>query len=90
MAATSCVYRSVSPASCFTLVTAGSDLEVGVGDALDGVELDGALLEALRDELLDRPHLEDAAVIHDREAIAEELGLLHVVRRQQHRADPSA
>ena len=49
------------------------------------VEPDGALLEPLRDELVDGPHLEDVAVVHDREAVAQDLGLLHVVRRQQDR-----
>ncbi len=42
-------------------------------------------LKRLRDELVDGAHLEDVAVVHDREPIAQDLGLLHVVRRQQDR-----
>ena len=49
------------------------------------IEPDGALLEPLRDELVDRAHLEDVAVVHDREAVAQDLGLFHVVGRQQDR-----
>ena len=37
-------------------------------------------------ELVDRAHLEDPAVVHDREPVAQDLGLFHVVGRQQHRA----
>ena len=49
------------------------------------VEPDGPLMEALRDQLVDRAHLEDLPVVHDRESIAQDLGLLHVVRREQDR-----
>ena len=42
-------------------------------------------LNRLEIELVDGAHLEDAAVVHDREPIAQDLGLLHVVGRQQDR-----
>src|SRR5688572_20685063 len=40
----------------------------------------------LRDQLLGRAVRDDAAVVDDRHAVAEELRLLHVVRRQQNRS----
>ena len=35
------------------------------------------------DQLVDGPELEDPAVVHDRDPVAQDLGLLHVVGRQQ-------
>ena len=37
------------------------------------------------DQLADGPQLEDLAVVHDRQAVAQDLGFLHVVRRQEDR-----
>src|SRR5688500_1251380 len=61
---------------------AGEPLHRPVVQARDGVEADGQLVEAAAHELADRPRFEDAAVVHDRQPIAEDLGLFHVVRRQ--------
>ena len=58
--------------------------EVLVGKAVDSVEADRSLVEAAADELVDGPQLEDPAVIHDRDPIAQDLRLLHVVGGQEH------
>ena len=85
VAATSLVYSRTASSSCLTDATAGSAASSASSSAVDRVEPDRALLEALRDQLVDRAHLEDVAVVHDRQAVAQDLGLLHVVGRQQHR-----
>ena len=64
---------------------AGERGELLVGQPLDRVEPDGSLVEPAADELVDRARLEDLAVVHDREPVAQDLRLLHVVRRQQDR-----
>src|SRR5690349_13967665 len=64
---------------------AGHRPEAVVRQGRDRLEPDRALLEVVADELLDRPLLEDLAVVHDRDAVAQDLGLLEVVRREEHR-----
>src|SRR6266571_4047846 len=49
-------------------------------------ELDDVLGPQRGDELARRAERNDLAVIHDRDAVAEALGFLHVVRREQHGA----
>src|SRR5438093_7036753 len=49
-------------------------------------EMHAAFAEPAPDQLLGRAAVEDAAVVHDREPVAQRLGLLHVVGRHQDRA----
>ena len=48
-----------------------------------GGELDHVLDADGRDQLARRAERDDLAVIHDRHAVAQPLGLVHVVRGQQ-------
>ena len=65
---------------------AGEPSELILAQPLDRVEAYGPLVEPAADELVDRPGLEDPAVIHDRQPVAEDLRFLHVVRREEHRS----
>ena len=49
------------------------------------IETHGAFLEPVRDQFIDRPHLQDVTVVHDRQPVAQDFGFLHVVGRQQDR-----
>ena len=77
-----------SPSSCLTERHRRHRRQPLVVEAVDRVEADRALLEPAADELLDRALLEDLAVVHDREPVAEGLGLLQVVGRQERSSGP--
>src|SRR6267143_4479192 len=61
-----------------------------LGDAVAERELDDVLRAERRDQLAWRAERDDLAVIHDRDAVAQPLGFLHVVRREQHGAASGA
>src|SRR2546427_12949888 len=63
------------------------------GGSVPDRELDDVLRAERGDQLARRPKRNDLAVIHDRDAVAQALGFLHVVGREQHgpavRAEPA-
>ena len=79
------VYRTTSPFSWATDATPSKRGEGPVGEGVDPVEAHRPLVEVPVDELPHGARLEDPAVVHDREPVAQDLGLLHVVGREEDR-----
>ena len=67
-----------------TEVTAGNDSSSAyVERRLSGSKRTARSLKCLDTSWLDRAQLEDLAVVHDRQSVAQDLGLLHVVGREE-------
>ena len=90
---TSEVASATWPSSCRTSLTPGSRASCSSAGQLrrlgDG-ERDHMLGAEASDQRLRRPERDQRAVVHDADAIAQRVRLVHVVRRQQHRAAGSA